>query len=163
MTHAELVERAGIWLRRTKRCPIVATELTTSTSETPDAIGWHAIRGSYLVECKISREDYYADKAKLFRRYPDQGLGEFRYYMTPPGLLVPSGLPEGWGLLEVRGQRVHVVRESAHPEHRWQPPFTANHRAEKVLLISIMRRHRGEYTRPCDRTTIAIEPEVAPR
>lgn len=155
-THDDLVKRAGRWLRTTKRCAVVATELTTGAQETPDAIGWSA-HYSFVVECKVSRADFRADQNKLFRAYPEQGMGERRYYMTPPGLISPEELPAGWGLLEVCGRTVRVVRESQHPEKSWSPPFTPNHREERRVLLSIIRRSRGEYKLPIKRTTIHVE------
>lgn len=161
-THDDLVKRAGRWLRTTKKCAVVATELTTSANECPDAIGWSS-HASFVVECKVSRADFRADQNKLFRAYPEQGMGERRYYMTPPGLVSPEELPAGWGLLEVRDRIVRVVRESQRPEGMWPAPFEPNHREERRVLLSIIRRSRGEYTLPVKRTTIHVEEAGAPQ
>lgn len=157
MTHAELVERAARWLTKTQRCPVVVTEIVTLsvTGESPDAIGWH--HGfSHLVECKASRSDFLADRKKPFRVDPAQGMGDYRWYMTRPGLLSPDELPDGWGLLEVNQKQVRVVRESI---RYGAPPFVGNGGEEKRILLSIIRRQRGEYTMPTTRTTIHVEPE----
>jgi hypothetical protein len=44
-THAQLVQRAALWLRNNERCRVVLTEQTTGSGEIPDALGW-----KYLTE-----------------------------------------------------------------------------------------------------------------
>jgi len=39
ITHDALVKIAAVWLAQ--KCRVVATELATATSETPDVIGWN--------------------------------------------------------------------------------------------------------------------------
>jgi hypothetical protein len=107
-------------------------------NEIPDAIGFQANGKSILVECKTSKNDYYADNKKMFRKLlPDHGLGDLRYYLTAKGLLDPEKLPLGWGLLEVRGKIIRKIFES-------NPILLkANTNAEKVLLISHIRELEG--------------------
>lgn len=150
--HSSLVGRAGRWLRYSAvvterimdqsrqqrvRCGVVLTELITYESETPDAIGWfqHG-RWSILVEAKASRADFLADKNKTFRMRPDSGMGAYRYYMAPEGIITPDDLPDRWGLLEVRGKTVTVV-VAAKCFDRWAE------RAERTLLWSALRRVQG--------------------
>lgn len=109
MTHAELVERAARWLKGTARCSVVITEQWSMEREIPDAIGWRS-HESYLVECKTSRADFLHDLKKWHRKYPDWGMGELRYYMTPPGLIQVDELPDKWGLLEVYPKIIRKVR-----------------------------------------------------
>jgi len=159
MTHADLVERAGRWLAGTKRCVVVATEIVSACAETPDAIGWY-MGNAILVECKASRGDFLADARKSFRQHPPSGLGAYRYYMTPPGLVSPKELPDRWGLVEVHANGVRVIRESQNADGPWGVAFPErNHRGETTILVSLLRRERGEYTRETHRTTIAIVPE----
>jgi hypothetical protein len=95
-----------------------------SNREIPDAIGWLRSGVSLLIECKASRGDFLSDAVKPSRRSgksgvpgspaltvpkPElkptrktEGLGAYRFYLTPSGLLRPDELPEGWGLLELR-------------------------------------------------------------
>jgi hypothetical protein len=111
ITHADLVARAKRWLLNTRGCGVVVTEWHSGTSETPDAIGWGSGgRRSILVECKVSVPDFVADRRKHFRR-AGTSAGRERFYMTPPGLIRPDKLQDGWGLLEVaeRHGRVKVV------------------------------------------------------
>lgn len=109
-THADLVKIAGRWLRNTAGCSVVLEELCAATGngENPDAIGWYTGR-TMLVECKVSRSDFLADRKKRFRANPERGLGLYRYFMAPKGLISVDELPARWGLLEVNGGRVSVA------------------------------------------------------
>src|SRR5215813_14224944 len=111
MTHAQLVERAVRWLRR-YRCGVVLSEQACISGEMPDAIGWKQACRSVLVECKVSRADFLADRAKPFRQKPERGVGSERFYLTSPGMVKAEELPVGWGLLEVRGRFVEMVHAS---------------------------------------------------
>jgi hypothetical protein len=112
MTHAQMVERAVRWLR-SYRCGVVLSEQACVSGEMPDAIGWKRANHSVLVECKVTRADFLADRGKPFRAKPDQGVGSERFYLTPPGLVKVEEMPVGWGLLELRRGRVEIVRPSA--------------------------------------------------
>ncbi|NUP08368.1 MAG: hypothetical protein HOW73_20150 [Polyangiaceae bacterium] len=118
MNHAALVKRAARWLELSQGCGFVITEAATAatgTFESPDAIGWAGPGRSILVECKVSRADFLADAQKPHRIHPTMGMGRERYYLTLPGLLKPSDLPERWGLLEV-GPKNTRVRVKAHDQ-----------------------------------------------
>ena len=79
----------------------------------PDAIGWKQACHSVLVECKVSRADFLADRNKPFRQKPETGVGCERYYLSPRGLIRIEELPTGWGLLEVCGHEIQKVKRSA--------------------------------------------------
>lgn len=153
MTHDELVDRARQWLCRDH--PVVITEMAGGAGEEADAIGW---KGSFstLVECKASRADFIADRNKRFRRNPEQGIGIFRYYMSPPGVLAPDEITNGWGLIEPHGRRIHTIVKA---EQQW----AWNYRGEMYLLISALRRPSGlavkryTYQTKC-RATLGVEP-----
>ena len=112
MTHIELVRRARRWLRNTKRCGVVLTEEYSTAREIPDAIGWRSYE-SYLVECKVSRADFLSDLKKPHRIHSDWGMGDRRYYMTPPELVQPDEVPEHWGLLWAYPRFIRVKRDSS--------------------------------------------------
>ncbi len=134
MTHAQLVERAVRWLR-SYRCGVVLSEQACVSGEMPDAIGWKRANHSVLVECKITRADFLADRDKPFRQKPEQGVGCERFYLTPPALVKPEELPAGWGLLEFRRRRIELVRESAKNLRT-----AAGLRYEMNLLLASLRR-----------------------
>jgi hypothetical protein len=112
MTHAKLVSMAVSWLRR-YRCGVVLSEQACVSGEMPDAIGWKKACHSVLVEGKISRADFLADRDKPFRQKPQTGVGCERYYLAPRGLIRCEELPAGWGLLEVCGREVERIKSSA--------------------------------------------------
>lgn len=112
MTHSQLVEKAVAWLR-SYRCGIVLSEQACVNGEVPDAIGWKRANHSVLVECKVSRADFLADRAKPFREGKAEGLGCERYYLAPAELIAVEDLPEGWGLLEYSSRQVRMMKPSA--------------------------------------------------
>jgi len=111
MTHAQLVEKAVRWLR-SYRCGVVLSEQACVSGEMPDAIGWKRACHSVLVECKLTRSDFLADRAKPFRLNPEQGVGCERFYLAPAGLVCPEELPQGWGLLEHSRGKIETVQAS---------------------------------------------------
>jgi hypothetical protein len=112
MTHAKLVAMAVRWLRR-YRCGVALSEQACVSGEMPDAIGWKKACHSVLVECKVSRADFLADRDKPFRQRPEMGVGCERYYLAPRSLIRIEELPAGWGLLEVCGREIERVKASA--------------------------------------------------
>ena len=149
-THAELVERAGRWLRysahtemdptgkpRVRRCSPVLTE-PRGVVERPDAIGWFdGGDTSILIECKATREDFLADKNKGHRRAGEEfGMGMYRFYLAPLGVVNQSDLISDlvgakWGLLVVSGRSVKTLRLSY--------DFECNQRDEHGLWYSALR------------------------
>jgi hypothetical protein len=138
MTHNDLCAVAVRWLKRPLSqgghgCQIAVSECQSELGggEIPDAIGYRAKGhhdGTVVVECKVSRSDYLADAKKPHRANPIGGMGKWRYYMAPAGLIVANELPQGWGLLEVNA-RGHVLPVAgpaaiAHQKHKQkEPPF----------------------------------------
>ena len=122
------------WLRA-YRCGVVLSEQACISGEMPDAIGWKRASHSVLIECKVSRADFLADRDKPFRHASHQGLGCERFYLTPSHLLEAKELPTGWGLLEVRGRRIEMLRRSAHDLRR-----PAGLAYEMNLLLASLRR-----------------------
>ncbi|MFX0394448.1 hypothetical protein ACOJ0Y_15350 [Morganella morganii] len=113
---------------------------SNGTGERPDAIGFRS-GTSCLIEAKVSRSDFLADKKKWFRQQPEKGMGDWRFFISPPDIIKPEDLPAGWGLLHVKGKRVYKV-------HGWPPntywydkkPFKANKQAECDHMYSALRR-----------------------
>jgi hypothetical protein len=134
MTHAQLVEKAVQWLRR-YRCGVVLSEQACVSGEMPDAIGWKRACHSVLVECKVTRSDFLADRAKPFRLKPDHGVGCERFYLIPAGLVRREELPQGWGLLELHRGKIETAQLSA-KNLRSATGF----RYEMNLLLASLRR-----------------------
>jgi len=134
MTHTFLVRKAVDWLRR-YGCGVVLSEQACISGEMPDAIGWKRACHSVLVECKISRADFLADRAKPFRHAPETGVGSERFYLVPRGLVVPDELPAGWGLLQHHSRKIEVIRPS-----RKNLRSDQGFRCEMNLLLASLRR-----------------------
>jgi len=134
MTHAHLVRKAVEWLRR-YRCGVVLSEQACMSGEMPDAIGWKTACHSVLVECKISRADFLADRSKPFRQRSEQGVGNERFYLAPRGLILPEELRSGWGLLEYHSRQVTMIVPSK-KKLRTDEGF----RCEMNLLLASLRR-----------------------
>ncbi|EIN73630.1 hypothetical protein ECPA10_3106, partial [Escherichia coli PA10] len=42
-----------------------------------------------------------ADRKKRFRKNPSLGMGDWRFFISEPGIISIEDLPPGWGLLHV--------------------------------------------------------------
>ena len=153
-THNELCTIGERYLRVTLGCKVTAKELTAFTKhgEIPDVLGF-TTDNSYLLECKASRSDFLSDKKKLFRKYPDRGMGEFRYYVCPTGLIDRKELPEKWGLIYVNARGKCRMVYGYNPKHSmaYDKHMRYNQRkkaykfeycmqSERAMLFSMARR-----------------------
>ena len=134
MTHSQLVEKAVQWLR-SYRCGVVLSEQACVSGEMPDAIGWKRACHSVLIECKVTRSDFLADRAKPFRLKPEQGVGCERFYLAPVGMVRREELPTGWGLLELDRGKIQTAQPSAKNLRS-----AAGFRYEMNLLLASLRR-----------------------
>lgn len=109
LDHSALCEIAKKWLLRPNSqrghgCNVALSECRSGwVGEMPDAIGYRAATittDTVLVEAKTSRADFLAD-AKKPHRADGEGIGLYRYYMCPEGLIQPEEVPARWGLLWV--------------------------------------------------------------
>lgn len=160
MTHADLCTLAVKWLKRPNSagghgCQVAVSECRSGwDGEIPDAIGFRTgtaaslTAGSVVVEVKVSRSDFLADRTKPHRQ-EGAGLGTWRYFMAPQGLIKAEELPPRWGLLEVNGRgHVKPVLGPAVVAKNWggfvqaldlfQHP-TDFHR-ERTLLVALLAR-----------------------
>jgi hypothetical protein len=109
----------------------VAVELVTATPETPDVFGWNYWT-TVLIEVKVSRSDFSADAKKPFRQNPEEGMGEFRYYCCPEGMLSVDDVPQDWGLLWFDGKNIVEMKKAERQK--------SDGVAERTLITSVMRR-----------------------
>jgi len=130
------VKQAKKWLEKAHgnkfACGVVLAEFSCVLSEIPDVIGFSAYR-SILIECKVSRADFKADKYKPCRKHVKK-LGNLRYYLTLPHVACPEDIDNGWGLLYATDKRIIEVKESEY--------FSDNSikAVEWSILYSIVRR-----------------------
>lgn len=131
LTHAGLCALAVKWLQRPHSaggpgCTIAVSEVKTGwNGEIPDAFGVRATGGrdgSVVVEVKMSRSDFLADKAKPHRQ-DGKGVGNWRYFMCPAGVIKPEEVPQGWGLLWVNS-RLHVKAMLGPVAEKYYGPYT---------------------------------------
>lgn len=140
--HKHLVEVGAQWLKNTARCSVVLKELVAATTngENPDVIGFNS-SFSFLIECKTSRSDYFADQKKIFRTDQYLGMGEFRFIMCPAGLIEPNEVYDGWGLLWVRNQKVYQQNcKITNMVQKGVKFFEPHYNAERTMLVSHLRR-----------------------
>lgn len=152
-THDELCCIAVRWLKRSKSqngsgCRIAFTEARNGykTGEIPDAIGFRYgvyDEGTVLVEAKTTRSDFLSDKNKPHRINSDLGIGVYRYFIAPEGLISVDELPEKWGLLEVnkRGSVTvkygHIIDQKNINQYKFE---TRNFEHELGLLSNMLAR-----------------------
>lgn len=115
----------------------------TSTGEQPDAMGFRN-SASCLIEAKCSRADLLADRKKRFRKNPSLGMGDWRFFISEPGIISIEDLPPGWGLLHVVNGRVRKVHGWPKGNCCWgnpdDKPFTGNKQVECDYMLSALRR-----------------------
>lgn len=129
MTHKQLVDIGYRWVLKCGGATVAFRELHSMAREIPDVIGFNSWE-SVLIECKASRADFLQDKKKPHR---DKGMGNWRFYCCPKGLIRPDELPEKWGLIYVTGGRARVVVDCRVEKlpHPYEDGQTMLRRAEK--------------------------------
>jgi hypothetical protein len=148
MNHSDIVEIGRRWLK-TNGCKIIVSEQPSwsGTGEIPDIVGWKG-NESILLEAKTSRADFRADQKKKFRINQDKGIGIFRLYIAPIGLLKVDEIPKNWGLLEVypSGKVMRTLCWKGNVPHNFGSlkRMQANMLAERDLLLSVIRKYRRE-------------------
>jgi len=133
-------------------CQFALTETKAEfVAEIPDAIGFR-YDDSVVIEVKVSRADFIKDKSKPHRLEPASGMGRFRYFMAPAGVIKAAELPDSWGLLEVGARnavkvmRGHVKVEASEDERgrlRWDYSawqFQRSAENEIAFLVRMLRR-----------------------
>ena len=125
--HRELCRLAGKWLRKPKfgssYCPYVAVELVTASQEITDVFGWN-YWATVLIEVKAPRFDFFSDAKKSFRQQPEEGVGAFRYYCSPEGLITEVDLPDKWWLLWAKDGVITVVKDAERQQQHAQGEIT---------------------------------------
>ncbi|SQM91960.1 Uncharacterised protein [Escherichia coli] len=141
LTHRELCQIAYKFLKRNgfKVCFHDRFIAVTSTGEQPDAMGFRN-SASCLIEAKCSRADLLADRKKRFRKNPSLGMGDWRFFISEPGIISIEDLPPGWGLLHVVNGRVRKVHGWPKGNCCWgnpeDKPFIGNKQVECDYMLS---------------------------
>lgn len=137
-THRQLVEIAYNWILKNASVGVAFKELKSLASEIPDVIGFGAWE-SVMIEVKVSRSDFLSDKKKPHR---SKGMGNWRFYCCPKGMIRVDELPAGWGLI--------YVDEAGKPrvchECRWKEGKRWNRAAENRFECDMQEERRIMYT-----------------
>ena len=147
MTHKELVEICYRWILKSGGMTIAFKELYSLATEIPDVIGFNGWE-SMVIECKVSRSDFLKDRKKPHR---EKGMGKFRLYACPKGLIRVDELPPKWGLIYVENSkaRIHVdprykMVDSPYGGQRKTRAEENDHEVdwqeERLLLFTVIRR-----------------------
>lgn len=144
--HIDLVALGAKWLKK-QGFGVIATEIQAAfCREQADVVGFRSTC-SAIIEAKVSRGDFLADAKKPERSSEGKGIGVYRFYLCPVGVIEPQDLPLKWGLLHEKGGKViEVVR----PLGNIWPGYGADHwkewqhasslESERAALFSIARR-----------------------
>lgn len=139
-THNDLVNIGYKWLLNIN-CGFAFKELHSLTKEIPDVIGFKSSY-SILLECKVSRADFFADKKKTHKL--NIGMGNFRFYICPENLISIEELPFNWGLIYVdskgKSKLIHNPYCPTLTGNYWKNGFETDHKAERALFYSALRK-----------------------
>lgn len=137
-SHDELSVIVAKWLKKHEQnilipnCATVAIDMKTIEQEKPDVIGWDS-SCSIMIEVKVSRSDFLCDFKKPFRKNAEKGVGQYRYYCCPYGLIKEDEVPENWGLLYLNDKnKIEIIKVAEIQK--------SNMIAERNILISMIRR-----------------------
>ena len=110
--------------------------------EQPDVIGFGSNGHSVMIEVKVSRADFFKDAKKPYREHPWLGVGSYRGYCCPTGLIKSNEIPEGWGLLYATDKgKVKVIKSIVPPNTAlFVSPMEKNVNAERDIMYSMLRR-----------------------
>lgn len=144
MNHSDLVNVAYKWVLKNCSCGVAFKELTTvaPNGERPDVIGFGAWNHSVLVEVKVSRADFLADKKKPFRIDSSKGMGTQMFYCCPDGMIDVGELPDGWGLIYVGEDfKVTFVHKPYIGNIGERNGFEKCLKSEMAIMYSALRRN----------------------
>lgn len=142
MTHKELVDLSHKFVLKRFSCGFSVKELKTTTNEIVDVLGFGAWGHSVLIEAKVSYNDFKADAKKPFRKNPEQGVGKYRFYCCPKGLIKVEDLPENWGLIYEENKKLEVIFNpyGSLTGNIFKGGFEYNKDAERAIMYSALRR-----------------------
>lgn len=110
MTHDEIAEFAAERMRKRGYHMSWANMRSVSCGEQPDVLALKNFNDVVVIEVKVSRADFFADRKKPWRKAHHGGIGTERIYLTPPDLLRPEEIPYGWQLWEVHGKKRKIIK-----------------------------------------------------
>lgn len=150
-THKQICEIGTKFLKRFG-CSVILEEFVSATSECPDLLGFKS-GYSILLEAKVSRSDFLTDKNKYFRKKEDKGMGNYRLFICPEGLIKEEELPKGWGLIYVTDKL--KAKTIVGPKSNSFIGCGVDYKesclkSENAMLVSAMRRVNKEKLKDCN-------------
>jgi len=146
LSHKDLVLIGYKWILKNASCGVAFKEFHTINLEIPDVLGFNS-SDSVLIECKTSRSDFRKDFKKS-HRINGKGMGQYRFYMCPTGIIKKEELPEKWGLIYVNEKKKAICvynpikDRGKYVEGKWEKnnSFERDLLAENSFMYSALRR-----------------------
>lgn len=156
MKHIEAIGYVAKYLGEERGFRVVLSEpRVVGLAEEPDVLAFKRHR-STLVEIKVSRADFLADKRKAFREQAAAGVGSLRLYAAPTGMILPADLPERWGLLEITPKgKVSLVVEPR--------SFAVWNRDGETAMLACAYERAVHWIAPVSEGGKPVHPKVARR
>lgn len=150
MTHDDIAD-FGAKRLRTMGYKFSCSNLTSAIhGEQPDVLGINSYGGSIVLESKVSRSDFNADKKKLWRVNPEAGMGDHRAYITPKGLLDPKEIPYGWMLWEVHGKTKPMLKIiKGYVTKQVPDPHGGNYKVSRGFYLNCEREEYEHFVVYC--------------
>ncbi|UFD98144.1 hypothetical protein [Vibrio phage BX-1] len=137
--HTALCHFMGEYAKKKMNAGLVFVEhKTMMTHQIPDVLIYRQTCTIEL-EIKVNRADFLADQKKPHRMDPSKGVGDYRFYVAPKGMIKVEELPEHWGLLEVSGKRVYKTHV---------PPSFQCLYGNREYLMSAIKQQWKEFYKP---------------
>lgn len=144
MTHSELVKYSSRWLLNQNIVRVTLEEFGAGNNgEIPDVIGFGRFGNSVVIECKVSRSDFLRDHKKPFRK--ENGMGKYRLFSCPWGLININELPEKWGLVWFNENGYGRIQKRVFPKRPMdenENAFYQNLLCEHHLMMNALNRLR---------------------
>ncbi len=141
-------------------CHVAASELRIG-GQHPDAMGWGDGR-TLVIECKTTRRDFLKGKEKQVYADYHKDLGNLRWYLTPPNVVLCGDELHGWGHIVWHRGRADVRRTP-----KWFELSPKARALEQEALIVVCRMYAAYGTRhgqiDIGRTRAAVFPWRGPR
>jgi hypothetical protein len=119
---------------------VVFSNMTGSyLNERPDVFALNSMGDTVLIEVKVSLADFMQDAKKTFRTKAGKGMGDYRYYCVPCGLVSLADIPQGWGLIEYKNGSFKTVL-GGKPGTYNKKRFKKDSRSEARLFYQVLTR-----------------------
>lgn len=114
-SHRKLCEIGSKYLRYAKNWHLksnwILIEFCPVGGESPDIFGITCGKTT-LIEVKVSKNDFKSDFKKPYRK-EGKGIGDFRYYLCPTGIINVNDIPNKWGLLYCDSNgKIELIKDS---------------------------------------------------